>query len=292
MAKKSKRVLSVLLTLVMILGLLPTSVFAYEQDQVVSNGQEVTEADGRVVHSKMINQTGENKFEITLTAKTKEEIQEQVVSQDAAVVLVLDVSNSMDDEVKGSQKITQAKAAAKDFVDSFVKDAGEGSRMVSIVEFGANAKTVSDWTEANGNAGAVKDSIDEVEIKFDYTVRCNKNYLHRHGWDWYRGAHDMTVKDDGGTNIEGGLRLANNLLKSSAVADIENTYVVLLTDGVPTYHVSDGDETSSTTFMAGTIRITTISTALNRGGTMSSMATTFPSRSRIRGPSCTPWPMT
>ena len=38
MAKKSKRVLSVLLTLVMILGLLPTSVFAYEQDQVVSNG--------------------------------------------------------------------------------------------------------------------------------------------------------------------------------------------------------------------------------------------------------------
>ena len=45
MAKKSKRVLSVLLTLVMILGLLPSSVFAFEKDQVVSKGQVVTESD-------------------------------------------------------------------------------------------------------------------------------------------------------------------------------------------------------------------------------------------------------
>lgn len=258
MAKKSKRVLSVLLTLVMILGLLPTSVFAYEQDQVVSNGQEVTEADGRVVHSKMINQTGENKFEITLTVKTKEEIQEQAVSQDAAVVLVLDVSNSMDDEVKGSQKITQAKAAAKDFVDSFVKDAGEGSRMVSIVEFGSNAMTVSDWTEANGNAGAAKDSIDEVQIGFTCPEnQASVSYVPFEGWYCSNckracNRNHTCYNDAGGTNIEGGLRLANNLLKSSAVADIENTYVVLLTDGVPTYHVSDGDETSSTTFMVGT----------------------------------------
>ena len=37
MAKKSKRVLSVLLTLVMILGLLPTSVFAASNDWQVGS---------------------------------------------------------------------------------------------------------------------------------------------------------------------------------------------------------------------------------------------------------------
>lgn len=136
MAKKSKRVLSVLLTLVMILGLLPTSVFAYEQDQVVSNGLEETSPEGQVKYSKMIEQTGENAFNITLTVKTKEEIKEQTVSQDAAVVLVLDVSNSMKNEVNGSSKISQAKQAAKEFVEAFTTEAGSGRRMVSIVEFG------------------------------------------------------------------------------------------------------------------------------------------------------------
>ena len=36
------------------------------------------------------------------------------------------------------------------------------------------------------------------------------------------------------------------------MSDIGNKYVVLLSDGVPTYHVADWDESSSTTFMKGT----------------------------------------
>lgn len=234
MAKKSKRVLSVLLTLVMILGLLPTSVFAYEQDQVVSNGLEETSPEGQVKYSKMIEQTGENAFNITLTVKTKEEIKEQTVSQDAAVVLVLDVSNSMKNEVNGSSKISQAKQAAKEFVEAFTTEAGSGRRMVSIVEFGANAMTVSGWTNANGAIDAVEASIDKVQIGFVYD------------YDFFGDP----ISDLGGTNIEAGLRLANNLL--GQVSDIGNKYVVLLSDGVPTYHVANWDESSSTTFMAGT----------------------------------------
>ena len=234
MAKKSKRVLSVLLTLIMILGLLPTSVFAYGQDQVVSNGLEETSPEGQVKYSKMIEQTGENAFNITLTVKTKEEIKEQTVSQDAAVVLVLDVSNSMKNEVNGSSKISQAKQAAKEFVEAFTTEAGSGRRMGSIVEFGANAKTVSGWTNANGAIDAVEASIDKVQIGFVYD------------YDFFGDP----ISDLGGTNIEAGLRLANNLL--GQVSDIGNKYVVLLSDGVPTYHVANWDESSSTTFMAGT----------------------------------------
>lgn len=46
MAKKSKRVLSVLLTLVMILGLLPTSVLAYEPNQIFEDGYFTVSKDG------------------------------------------------------------------------------------------------------------------------------------------------------------------------------------------------------------------------------------------------------
>ena len=256
MAKKSKRVLSVLLTLIMILGLLPTSVFAVSwKEQVVSNGLEETSPDGQVKYSKMIEQTGENAFDITLTVKTKEEIKEQTVSQDAAVVLVLDVSNSMENKVNGSSKISQAKQAAKEFVEAFTTEAGSGRRMVSIVEFGANAMTVSGWTNANGAVDAVKNSIDEVQIGFTCPEnQANISYVPFVGWYCSNcerpcNRNHTCYNDAGGTNIEGGLRLANNLL--GQVSDIGNKYVVLLSDGVPTYHVADQDETGSTTFMSG-----------------------------------------
>ena len=94
MAKKFNKVLALLLVAVMMVGLLPTTVFALD-NQIVSDGQTVTTEDGKVQHSKMITQEGENAFRIDLTVKTKEDVDTQVVSQDAAVVLVLDTSNSM-----------------------------------------------------------------------------------------------------------------------------------------------------------------------------------------------------
>ena len=107
--------------------------------------------------------------------------------------------------------------------------------MVILVRcFSANAKTVSGWTNANGTIDAVEASIDKVQIGFVYD------------YDFFGDP----ISDLGGTNIEAGLRLANNLL--GQVSDIGNKYVVLLSDGVPTYHVANWDESSSTTFMAGT----------------------------------------
>ncbi len=220
-SKKLNRVLAFALALV--LALTPAfggSVFAVDDgmvDQIVSNGQVVTTADGQVRHSKIIRQTGENAFDITLTVETKEVIEEQSASKDAAVVLVLDVSNSMT-----NSDIRNMKDAAKDFVDAFVKDAGKGLRYVSIVLFGSNGSTILGWTDANGNLRTVESKINSIS------------------------------GTDGGTNIEAGLRLANNLLATNTVSSIANKYVVLMTDGVPTYYVSDRNETSSTTSMSGT----------------------------------------
>ena len=256
MAKKNKRVLSVLLTLVMILGLLPTSAFAYEPNQVLEDGYFTVSEDGTETEvqgeigpvtdqgytvSKTINQTGVNAFDITLTVETSE----TVTTNDAAVVLVIDVSNSMEkcaecgneyyhDEgcehysgwgssVKGSQtRMTAAKNAAQDFIDTLVtKNAGGGKIYVSVVKFGSYAYTVCDWTDVTAPADGWNDSgADQVKNKI------------------------KTLSASGGTNLDAGLTLAYNRLGMDDIASASAKYTVLLTDGEPTFYY-DGNSSST-----------------------------------------------
>lgn len=304
LAKKQnlKRVFSSFLALIMLLGLLPTSAFAAGTSGKIEYQKEewTYSADGKVAHKKTIEKTGENQFEITLNVKTMEEVKEQVVSPDAAVVLVMDVSNSMKETVDGKQpdteeeqRIYKAKEAAKNFIDSFAADAGNAKRQVSIVEFGSSAYTVQGWTDA----ASAKNAVDNLKINFQYPActiqgshthdvntiewsgffglqwRCNvkdckyykkdtltdlnwftlfergyEGHTHEQSFD---GPHGDTMRDGGGTNIEGGLQLADNLLNSSAVSGIGNRYVVLITDGIPTYHTYKNRDNSSMTFIEG-----------------------------------------
>jgi len=171
-----KRLLALLMTAAMALSLLPMSVLAADSDdQIVSNGSVVITSDEKVKHSKIIKQTGENQFDITLTVQTKEDIESQSASMDAAVVLVMDVSSSMT-----SSDMSDARSAAKGFVDAFVKEAGNATRQVAVVQFGSNAQTVLDWTEANGHASAVKTGIDQIHNKFSYSVSCSETGSHTH----------------------------------------------------------------------------------------------------------------
>lgn len=235
------------LSAMLIVGMIPLSAGATTPNrtgnqtsasQIVKSGGTVTAHDGLVSASKTIQGTDtENVFDITLNVTTTEDIKQLDISPDAAVVLVMDVSNSMKETVDGkethnkaNQRITKAKEAAQDFLESYVKDAGDAKRLVSVVEFGSNVKTVSGWVNANAGNNQVSteasSAVEKTEVNF------------RIGTDWW----DFPVYDDGGTNIEGGLMMARNLLGDSAVSDIKNVYVVMLTDGVPTFHV-DHDST-------------------------------------------------
>ena len=305
LAKGRNRLLAGLLTIVMVLGLLPAGAFAQESSGTVVYEKEAWTyaADQRVAHRKTIEKTGENQFEITLDVKTVEEIREQVISPDAAVVLVMDVSNSMKETLDGKepdkeeqQRIYQAKAAARNFIDDFAAGAGDAQRKVALVEFGSSAYTVQGWTDP----ASAKSAVDNVSINFPYPActiegshthdvntiewggffglqwRCSvpgcPYYVNKSWWEggelaWYTlfnrgyeghthqqtfdGPHGDVMTDGGGTNIEGGLQLADNLLGSGEVADIGNRYVVLITDGVPTYHTYKSRDNSSLTFVEG-----------------------------------------
>ena len=266
MAKKSKRVLSVLLTLVMILGLLPTSAFATWDNQVMDDGYftfdqngtstektgtipSVTE-DGYTV-SKTISQTGENAFDITLEVETSQTVK----TNDAAVMLVIDVSGSMkscaecggytdgygtyyhrgcaghwDGERVASKdsRMTAAINAANSFIDTLVtNNAGGGKIYVSAVKFSTNAYTVCDWTGVTAPKDQWNDSgADQVKNKI------------------------KTLYADGGTNLDTGLTLAYNRLGMSDIASTTAKYTVLLTDGEPTYY--NKFESSNTDKITGT----------------------------------------
>lgn len=251
-AGMKKRLLSLAMALSLMLGMLPSAAFANGYENQVPDGyftvnsenetkyHEGTipnvEQDGYTV-SKNIEQTGENAFDITLKVETSQTVK----TNDAAVMLVIDTSGSMDycaecgresyhdkgckhydrwyNYVTDSQtRMTAAIAAAQNFVDSLVtNNAGGGSIYVSVVKFSTDAYKVCDWKDitTGNNADSVKTAIGQL-------------------------------KANGGTNLEAGLMLARNRLKMDAVSSASEKYTVLLTDGEPTFRVKSPEGTNST----------------------------------------------
>lgn len=230
--------------------------------------------------SKTIEGTGtENQFDITLEVTTTQKLDELKVSADAAVVLVMDVSNSMKDTLDGSNtndasqmRITMAKTAAKDFLEQYANVEGDATRMISVVEFGASAKTVYNWQDitAEGGLTAAQGAVENVTINFNYGgTLCGKPGAHwfevdeddcnwkKLGYKQYQCLdcgkifreekdHDHACdgteyiggeNDSGATNIDAGLRLAYNLVNQlkaqDTYKDIKNYHVILLSDGNP-----------------------------------------------------------
>ena len=193
----------------------------------------------------------ENLFDITLQVKT----QQTVISNDAAIALVIDTSGSMDycAECGGSDRhsqsckyysggwngVTAAQSrmratinGAKSFVDSIASSAAadehSGKIYVSVIKFASSASKVCDWIDITASEGlaSVKKCLEGLTAA-------------------------------GGTNLEAGLMLARNRLSMTA-APVDgkpvnisalNRFTVLLTDGKPTYRVRNN---TTSTEAAGT----------------------------------------
>ena len=191
--------------------------------QIVSQGTAVTEQTDNVTVKKTVTETGvENQFNITLTVTTQERLQEIPATTDSAVVLVMDTSGSM-----GGDRLTAAKKAAMDFVDKYVKGSKTtDKRYAALVGFDDDAITVRGWTNLTEGTSDFKKFIDKLAVKQTF------------------------LGYTGGTNMEGGLQLAYNLInsgKTGVLKDCKNINIVLLTDGCPTFHVDESTRTSTTT---------------------------------------------
>lgn len=200
----------------------------------------------------------ENQFLVELQVQTTQDLLKlSSGSPDAAVTLILDTSSSMTEcvycshkedeschEGNGSTKCAQGyksrmqatEEAAKAFLDSFAAmgttdleaGAAKPRRMVSIVLFNQNAtlkQAYIDVSNAN-NLQAVKNAITNLS----------------------------TAQ---GTNIEGALQLAHNVIDhgranaSRPIYGIDYLYTVLLTDGEPSMGMTNYTDRSSTQTITG-----------------------------------------
>ena len=127
-------------------------------------------------------------------------------------------SNATLSILRSDRRIELAKAAALKFLDGFTVEAGDAKRMVSLVTFDTDARVVKFWMDVNNPSG-----MKEMQAAI------------------------QALSAFGGTFLQGGLMLARNLYgeastgayaaapKDAAGKAIENRFVVLLTDGNPTY---------------------------------------------------------
>ena len=119
------------------------------------------------------------------------------------IVLVFDRSGSMQ-----GNRLTKAKQAARQFVNELLT---EGSQTrIAVVTFSDNYQTLAGGFQGAGGKQTLLNAINGISA-------------------------------NGGTNIQGGLREANNLV---APTNAENKIIVLLSDGEPTYSYKANNATA------------------------------------------------
>lgn len=214
------------------------------EKQIVNVGGTTTNAADGVEVSKTIESGGlENYFDITLQIKTKDSVQEIMRPQDLAIVVVMDVSNTMiqynvnnsdrnvypDGYVAGLEgdttRYATAVTAAKNFIEEFAGySAGLGNdvvRKIGYVAFNTNAHEIFGLEDCK--------SVEEAAALVETMKTGTENIVEQKG---YSGMNTRY------TNIEAGLTMAENMLANAG--NLDNKYIIFLSDGLPTTYISSG----------------------------------------------------
>ena len=290
-----KKFLALVLTLAMVLSLAPVSALAVDEGaqgthDVITYRAGTPQTDypeGLTTLDKQAKKINDNQYQVTLTVGMSQKTETVVTSQEAATVLVIDISNSMgctkeehkhnelcynqctpeskpehwnnlgwgnyshkigydcwlDRELNyhytGEQtltctkeehsyndnchtRLTDAKDAARAFVETYAGTQEGTGRNLSIVLFNYNPSVKLDWTDVSTSAGKNK------------ALQTIQNIT-------------LGKYEDGGTNLKGGLSAAGEKLRDTAVTNLarDNKNVIVLTDGAPTQPTLGGGSAGS-----------------------------------------------
>ncbi len=185
--------------------------------------------DSSVIISKTISETDyksgnsnlENYFDITLRVQTRTKAEEP----DLAVVIVMDISNTMSYVFNGTKKtrISAAQDAAKKFITEFANRSSSNKdikRQIGFVAFNTDAKEIFTLQPC-------MDTTTATNLIKDMNYKTNK-IMNAAG---YGGSHSRF------TNIEAGLKMANDMLSRS---NASSKHIIFLSDGFPTTYISSG----------------------------------------------------
>ena len=219
--KKINKIFAILFALLMFINPI-INIFAEANDNnqrqiTKEGGSNINEADGVSVSKNIYPSELENYFDIILTVQTKN----KAVDPDLAVVIVMDISNTMTQTLgAGKTRLDAAKEASNSFIDSFAARSQNSSidRKLGFVAFNSDSYEIFNLQNCNeSNKQSLKDKI---------TTKIEKNIV------TVPAAHNKRF-----TNIESGLKRAKDMLDNSSAS---KKYILFLSDGFPTTYIQSG----------------------------------------------------
>ena len=218
-------------------------VYAINQVQIKEQGgSQDTNTKGAkdgVVVSKNISKTEtENFFDITLKVDTEDDVVSITKDPDIALVVVMDISDSMltgyvED---GNSRFVAAQLAAKQLIEEYTSYSADVNavRKFAFVGFNTNAHKILELQDIKtANATKAKEKATALYNKVKSDSDTIVTSLDKYGQVYTGNSYTRF------TNMEGGLKMANDILSDSSLNGIENKYILLLSDGIPTTYLNN-----------------------------------------------------
>lgn len=199
------------------------TVTASGYNQVINIGGENINTNDGVSVSKIIEESSiENYFDITLNVKTRAKIEDVIKDADLAIVIVMDISNTMatNNLSSGEVRIKAAQDSGEKFIKNFVEFSKDvkAKREIGFVSFNTDSQEIFSLQECNDDQKASM-LVNKMKNKTNSIVYENG----------YGSSHSRF------TNMEAGLKRAEDMLKNS---NVKNKYIIFLTDGFPTTYLN------------------------------------------------------
>ena len=214
--KKIKKIFGLLIAFLMCFSpFLNIIAVSDNRNQIVKEGgSNSNEEDGVSVSKNIYPSELENYFDIILTVQTKN----RAVDPDLAVVIVMDISNTMNKTLGGGKtRLDAAKEASNNFIDSFAARSQNSSidRKLGFVAFNSDSYQIFGLQDCNES--------NKETLKTKITNGINKNIV-----------NEVAPHNKRFTNIEAGLKRAKAMLDKSSAS---KKYILFLSDGFPTTYI-------------------------------------------------------
>ena len=263
----SKKILAILMAVAMAFSLLPVTALAAGGTQTPANATQprtsvTTDTEDGVHISKKVEKAAGGNYNLVMEAYVEGNTKIVASSKPLDIVLVLDVSGSMDDPMSKKDK-TKRIDALKSAVNAFIDNVGQKNtstdgtavgHRISIVKFASDKKD-----DVVGNdtyrSGGFKHNYSQIVENLITVDDAGKEKL---------TAAVNGLEPAGTTRADYGMELAQSVLPSSDKESNRDKVVVMFTDGIPTslsefeYGVASSAIAKSATLKKDNVKVYTI----------------------------------